>query len=259
MLKPMIEKLIEKRNLTNQEACSAVLDIVDGSNAYQATAFLALLRAKGETVEELVGMAKALRSLMVPVPLKSCVLDIVGTGGDYSNTLNISTGACLVASACGVKIAKHGNRSVSSLCGSADVLEALGVNVIMSPKEVAYAIDHIGIGFMFAPHYHPALKTVAELRKGLSIRTIFNLMGPLLNPASASYRLIGVSRIEQLDLMAEAIYRLGTDRSLVFHGNGLDELSCLGPVEVREVSQHGIKSWVLNPQALAFRDALCKT
>lgn len=252
MLRQAIEKLIDKRDLSQEESSAAMREIFHNADPHQISAFLVLMRAKGETLEELIGIVEAMRHLMIPVRCSSPVLDIVGTGGDGAKTVNISTGSSLLAASCGVKIAKHGNRSVSSLCGAADVLEVLGVEVSSSPEEVAASIERVGIGFMFAPRFHPALQTLAPIRKGLKIRTFFNIIGPLLNPASAQYQMIGVFHEELLDLVAQALYRLGTKHALVFHGCGLDELSCVGPARALEVTPKGMTPHIIDPQKLGL-------
>lgn len=252
MLKQLIEKLIDRKNLTRSETSAAIQEMLKAPNAHQVAAFLVLLGAKGETVDELLGVIDALRSSMIAVEVKERVLDIVGTGGDASHSVNISTGSCIVAAACGVKIAKHGNRSVSSKCGAADLLEALGVTIEIPPQSLVKMIDAIGIGFMYAPYYHPGLKAISEIRRGLNVRTVFNLVGPLVNPAEASFRMIGVYNPKVLDLLAETLFRLGTEHTLVFHGSGMDELSCVGPAQVREVTASGVKSWILDPEALGL-------
>src|SRR5581483_531468 len=210
-------------------------------------AFLMLMRAKGETVEEVHGVIDAMRSAMIPVQVGCPVLDIVGTGGDGLHTLNISTAAAILAASCGVKVAKHGNRSVSSRAGSADVLEALGINIHRPPHCIASSVKDIGIGFMFAPDYHPAFKRLKEIRKDLETRTVFNILGPLLNPANAEHLMLGVFSEDLLDTVAELLLRLKQDRSFVFHGCGLDELSCIGPARVIEVSPKGKHSFLLDP------------
>jgi anthranilate phosphoribosyltransferase len=249
----LIEKLIEGMDLTTQESEAAIHEILKGANPHQTAAFLALLRAKGETAEELLGMAQAMQGFMIPVSLGYPVLDIVGTGGDKANTINISTGASILAASCGVKIAKHGSRSASSLCGSADVLEALGVRFSSTPEEVSQQIAEMGFAFLFAPHFHPAMKEIKQIRSGLGLRTAFNVLGPILNPAGAEYQLIGVSHPELLELVAAVLQRLGTKRSLVFHGCGLDELSCMGPAQVLDVTAEGIRKFTLDPEALGLK------
>jgi anthranilate phosphoribosyltransferase len=247
MLKQSLEKLLTQENLTQEESALAIAEVLSEANPHQTAAFLALMRAKGETVEELYGVIEEMRSRMVEVSTSVVVLDIVGTGGDGAHTLNISTASAIVAAACGVKVAKHGNRSVSSLSGSADVLEALGVDIHSSPLEVRRSIEEIGIGFMFAPNYHPALKQLREIRKGLNFRTLFNIIAPLLNPAAPQHLMLGVFSKELLEIAAVLLMRLKSRRSLVFHGCGLDELSCAGPADVIEVTPEGIRPFVLDP------------
>jgi anthranilate phosphoribosyltransferase len=180
------------------------------------------------------------------------VLDIVGTGGDGVGTVNISTGACIIAAGAGAKVAKHGNRSVSSMCGSADVLEELGVAVDLSPAGVSKCVNEVGMGFMFAPRYHPAMKVVVPIRRSLKVRTVFNILGPMLNPAMAPYALVGVFSEDLVDLMADTLYELGTKRSLVVHQSGLDELTTMAPAEVTEVTPDGIRRYEINPQELGL-------
>jgi anthranilate phosphoribosyltransferase len=209
----------------------------------QAAAFVALLRAKGETPSEVAGMAKALLSTGVPCrPTKTPrthLLDIVGTGGDGIGSVNISTGACVVAASAGARVAKHGGRSVSSLCGAADVVEALGVAMELGPEGVAECVDSAGIGFMYAPRYSPAMARVRPVRSALGVRTAFNILGPLLNPARAGRALVGVYAPEASELMAGALARMGVRKALVVHSMGLDELTPLGPADVVEVVAQG--------------------
>jgi anthranilate phosphoribosyltransferase len=204
----------------------------------QAAAFVALLRAKGETPSEIAGMAKALLATGVPCRPKSgasSLLDIVGTGGDGIGSVNISTGACVLAAAAGARVAKHGGRSVSSLCGAADVVEALGVEMDLGPEGVAACVDEAGIGFMFAPVYSPAMARVRPVRSALGVRTAFNILGPLLNPARAQRALVGVYDPSASELMAGALARLGVKKALVVHSMGLDELTPMGPADVVEI------------------------
>ena len=247
MLKQAIEKLLLKENLTQEECESATREMLSGANSHQTAAFLMLMRAKGETVEELHGATLAMRSEMIRVHLRTPVLDIVGTGGDRMHTLNISTASAILAASCGVKVAKHGNRSVSSLAGSADVLESLRINIHQPPHQIAACIEEIGIGFMFAPNFHPALKHLKEVRQNLGVRTLFNILGPLLSPASAGHLMLGVFSEDLLKVVAELLVRLKQRRSFVFHGCGLDELSCMGPAQVIEVSEEGTRSFILDP------------
>ena len=213
VLKQTIEKLIFREDLTKEESSLAIHEALGDANPFQTAAFLVLMRAKGETVEEIQGVIEAMRSLMVRVPLSCPVLDIVGTGGDGAHTLNISTASAILAASCGVEIAKHGNRSVSSLAGSADVLEAVGVDIHQTPEQIKRCIEEIGIGFMFAPDFHPALKDLKEIRKGLSVRTLFNIIGPLLNPAGAEHLMLGVFSEDLMEIAADLLLRLKSRRS----------------------------------------------
>jgi len=195
---------------------------------------------KGETALELAGFARAMREHMVTVDAGPGVIDIVGTGGDDAGTFNISTGAALVLAGAGARVAKHGNRAISGKVGSADVLEALGVRIAMTPEEAASAVRQIGLGFMFAPNLHPAMKNVQGVRRELKMRTVFNLLGPLTNPAGAQTQVIGAPSVEFAEIMAEALAELGTGHSYVVHGvlaegGGLDEVSTTGSTEVFEV------------------------
>eukprot|EP00887_Chlorella_sp_A99_P005975 scaffold27.g5975.t1 len=277
----VIEALIERRDLAEEQAEQALALLVDGGQPAQIAAFLVLLRAKGETAAEVAGMAKALRALSVhphpnhPTPPHPCaapphptppLLDIVGTGGDSIGSVNISTGATVVAAAAGAKVAKHGSRSVSSLCGSADVLEALGVAVELGPAGVGACLDRAGVGFMFAPYYLPVMKAVVPVRKALGVRTAFNLMGPMLNPARAQYGLVGVYSTSVSHLMADSLQvpavvecvsavslgRLGMKKALVVHSMGLDELTPMGPADVVEVTQGGKRHYSLEPLDLGI-------
>ena len=248
-----LEKLLLQENLTKEESSLATRTILSGANPHQIAAFLMLMGSKGETVDELLGVIEEMQRQMVQVAVSCPVLDIVGTGGDGAHTLNISTASALLAASCGVKIAKHGNRSVSSLCGSADVLEALGINIDQTPEQVQRSIEEIGIGFMFAPHFHPALKNLKEIRRGLGIRTLFNIIAPLLNPARAEHLMLGVFSEDLLGTASSVLQRLQTRRSFVFHGCGLDELSCVGPSKVIEVTQEGMRAFVLDPTSFGLK------
>ena len=260
MLKNNIEKLIVGKNLSREEAMQAFVEIFNDVNPYQTSAFLSLMRAKGETPEEILGVVDAMRSSMVNLDLDFPVLDIVGTGGDCVNTINISTGAGILAASCGVKVAKHGNRSVSSKCGSADVLESLGVNIQCTPQKTAKCIEEVGFGFCFAPLFHPGLAKLKEVRKGLGIPTLFNILGPLLNPAAAEYLMIGVFNEGLVDLLSNVIainYKLSTinciKKALVFHSSGLDELGCISPAAVIEVTPAGKKRCILDSSDYGFK------
>lgn len=224
-LKPLIEKLCARTNLSRAEAEAGVRAVIAGVDHCQTAAFLVLLKAKGETPEEIAGMVTAMRSHMLRVETDGPTIDIVGTGGDGFHTVNFSTCASLVVAACGVKVAKHGNRSVSSQCGSADVLEELGIKIAQPPAGVEACLKKAGIAFMFAPSFHPAMKNVVPVRKALGVRTVFNILGPLLNPAAASRMVIGVYAEEIVPLMAHALHALGAEHVMVIHCGGLDELA----------------------------------
>lgn len=215
-------------------------------------AFLVALRVKGETASELAGFARAMREHMVPVDAGPGVIDIVGTGGDDAGTFNISTVAALVLAGAGARVAKHGNRAISGKVGSADVLEALGVRIAMTPEEAAGAVREIGLGFMFAPNLHPAMKNVQGVRRELKMRTVFNLLGPLTNPAGAQTQVIGAPSVDFAEIMAEALAELGTGHSFVVHGvlagGGLDEVSTTGSTEVFEVWSGRVKKSVWMPE-----------
>lgn len=242
-----LDKLMRGDNLSEAECEDAVFEMADGAEPVRSGAFLALLHQKGETVNELLGFAKALLELMIPFEMQDETLDIVGTGGDGANTVNISTASALLAAACGVKVAKHGNRASSSKCGSADLLESLGFD-FEKPTRGDFT-------FLFAPKFHPAMQEIAPVRKKLGIRTVFNLIGPLVNPARPTYTLMGVATNDLLENISSVLLKLGTKRSLVFHGNGLDELSTLGPCDVIEVSKNEKKRYRIDPLELGFRKA----
>jgi len=219
----------------------------------EVRAFLTTLAERGETAEELAAAVEMLRAHVVPLPLANSrdLCDTCGTGGDGQDTLNVSTLAALVAAAAGVRVVKHGNRAASSRCGSADVLEALGVNLEASPAQVARCVDELGFGFCFAPRFHPAMKAVAPIRKELKIRTIFNLIGPLANPAPLAYQLVGVAQARLLRPVADALVRLGIRHGLVVRGaDGLDEVTTTGPTDVVEVQADLLTGRRLEPEGL---------
>ena len=238
-LKPYIETLIAgDRRLTSQETYDAFSAILRGADEVQVGSLLTLLRARGETPEEIAGMVRAMNDACNGVKLPSGVkaLDIVGTGGDGADTINISTASVVLAAACGCTVAKAGNRSVSSACGSADVLEALGVKVDLQPAEVTKCVDQCGVAFMFAPVNHPAMRFVAPVRKRLGVRTCFNILGPMTNAAGAQRAVIGVFGEHLVPLMAGALKEVGrVDHAVVIHGVGLDEISPLGPATILEI------------------------
>jgi len=238
-----------KTPLTRAEASAAMNEILDGADPHQVAAFLAILKYRGETAEEIAGMVDVLQKRALPVSLPSPLIDIVGTGGDGAHTVNISTGAAILAAACGLPVAKHGNRSVSSRSGSADLLEAFGVDIEAPPEKYFEAAN---FAFLYAPYYHPSFKALAPIRKGLKVPTIFNLLGPLLNPAKAEYLLIGTASEAALELLSDAAMHLQVNRALIFHGCGLDELTPLGKVIAYEIRSGEKRRLEIDPAELGF-------
>src|SRR2546422_10580959 len=243
-----IAKLIKCENLTEEEAASAFEVIMRGdATPSQIAGFVVALRIKGETVEEITGFAKTARAMATPIQVDGALLDTCGTGGDGLATFNISTLAAIVAAACGARVAKHGNRAASSLCGSADVLEQLGVKIDLAPEGVARCIDKAGIGFLFAPIFHPSFRFAAVPRRELGVRSVVNVLGPLCNPARARYQALGVADAKLAGEMADVLGRLGVERAIVFHaGDGMDELSTSSPSPVIEIDG-GRKEYQLDP------------
>jgi anthranilate phosphoribosyltransferase len=239
MIKEAISSLVEGKDLTYEEAYFVMGEIMGGeATPAQMGAFLAALRMKGETVDEIAGLAAVMRAKATPVRVGGPVIDIVGTGGDGCGSFNISTAAAFVAAGAGLKVAKHGNRAMSSKCGSADILEALGIKIDLDAKGVAECIEKVGMGFMFAQAFHPAMKYVAPVRREMGVRTIFNILGPLTNPAGAEYMLLGVPGEEMGKKIAAALQRLGIKHALVIYGkDGMDEISISGKSVVWEVTK----------------------
>src|SRR5437867_8890502 len=229
----------DRRDLKEEEASSAIHEVFNGeATPAQLGAFLIALRMKGESVDEITGLAKAMREHALRVEVEGPLLDTCGTGGDNQGTFNVSTAAAFVAAGAGARIAKHGNRAMTSGCGSADLLEALGARIDLSPQQVAECIRRSGFGFMFAQAFHPSMKHAAPVRKELGVRTAFNILGPLVNPAGARSQLLGVARPELASLLAAVLSRLGAQHALVVHGHGgVDELSLSGPSLVLELRQ----------------------
>ncbi|MEW6105095.1 MAG: anthranilate phosphoribosyltransferase [Bacillota bacterium] len=257
-IKNAIAKIVARENLTEDEAYAAVDEIMSGgATDAQIASFMTALRMKGETVDEIAGCARAMRSRALKVkPSADPLVDTCGTGGDMMNTFNISTTAALVVAACGLPVAKHGNRSVSSRSGSADVLEALGVNINLSPEAVAACIDETGIGFLFAPVLHVAMKYAIRARREVGIRTVFNILGPLTNPAGARIQLMGVYDANLTEPLAGVLVRLGVDAAFVVHGaGGLDEISTIGPTKVTEVRKNAINTYYIKPEDFGFARA----
>jgi anthranilate phosphoribosyltransferase len=249
--KTLLTKLLRRKDLTAEESAEAIDAILAGElSEIQMAAFLAAMATKGETVEELAGAARAMRRRAVRVqPLGQTVVDTCGTGGDGSGTFNVSTTTALVVAGAGVAVAKHGNRSVSSRCGSADVLEQLGVKIDAEPELMEQALNEIGICFLFAPRYHGAVRHVMPVRKALGVRTLFNLLGPLANPAGATCQLLGVYAPELTEMFAHALRLLGTRRAFVVHGHdGMDELTLCDATRVSELNNGTVKTYDLAPE-----------
>ncbi|MBI4319433.1 MAG: anthranilate phosphoribosyltransferase [Chloroflexi bacterium] len=251
MIKEAIAKLFARKSLTGAEAEGVMHEIMQGeATPIQIGAFLIALGMKGETVEEIAGFARAVRANAIHVrPKRDHLLDTCGTGGDGSKTFNISTTIAFVAGGAGVGVAKHGNRSMSSRCGSADLLQALGANIDLTPEQVAQCIDQVGIGFLFAPALHPAWKPAIAPRREVGVRTVFNVLGPLCNPASAKMQLIGVYDPKLVEPLGGVLCALGTEHSFVVHGaGGLDEFSTLGPTKVAEVFSDRVETYEIDSQ-----------
>lgn len=250
MIREAIRKVVDGVDLTQDEAVAAMTEIMDGeATAAQVACFVTALRMKGETVEEITGFVRVMREKSVKVrPQSADLLDTCGTGGDKLNTFNVSTTATFVIVGAGVTVAKHGNRAASSSCGSADVLEALGVNLNLEAECVAACIDKAGLGFMFAPAMHPAMKHAVGPRKEIGIRTVFNLLGPMTNPAGAKRQVIGVFSPVVTETMANVLKALGTRRAMIFHGMaGLDEMSTLGETKISELKNGEVHTYTLLP------------
>ena len=251
-----IAKVVRCENLTEEEAASAFEVIIRGdATPSQIAGFMVALRMKGETVDELTGFARTARALATPISVDGALLDTCGTGGDGLATFNISTLAGIVAAACGARVAKHGNRAASSMCGSADVLEQLGVKIDLPPEGVARCIEGAGIGFLFAPVFHPSFRHAGPSRRELGVRTVFNVLGPLCNPAGAKYQALGVADPKMAARMADVLQRLGVERAIVFHAeDGMDELSVASPSSVIEIDGRR-EEYQLDPAELGLQKA----
>ena len=251
MIQAAITKLLDRKQLARAEARAVMDEIMRGeATQVQIGGFLIALRSKGETADEITGCAEAMRDhALVVRPFRDDLVDTAGTGGDGAQTINISTAAALVAAAAGAAVAKHGNRAVSSACGSADVLEALGFTLEQAPSRIAKSIDELGFGFLFAPSHHPAMRHAAAVRKELATRTVFNLLGPLTNPAGARAQVVGVYSPDLVRTIADVLSRLGARRAYVVHGGGgIDELSPVGPNLVAEVVDGEVFERRLDPE-----------
>jgi len=259
----------DRESLTREEARAVMTEVFSGSATdAQIAALLVALHMKGETVEEIVGFAEAIRAVAEPLPLHdastvsvsgigpSPLVDTCGTGGDATGTFNISTAAAFVVAGAGVRVAKHGNRSLSSKCGSADVMEALGIKISLPSAVLAACLEEVGIVFLFAPAMHSAMKYVQPARRELRLRTIFNLLGPLTNPARASAQVVGVYSLDLVEKVAEALSMLGTHRALVVHGlDGLDEITITGPTRIAEVREGSVRTYEVTPEEFGMKRA----
>ncbi len=258
MIKEAIAKLILGRSLTFEEAAAVMEEIMIGeATPAQFAAFVTALHIRGETVDEIAGLASVMQAKAAPVQATPPVLDTCGTGGDNSCSFNISTTAAFVVAGAGLKVAKHGNRAMSSHCGSADVLEALGVKIELGAEAVAQCLERVGIGFMFAPIFHPAMKYATAPRREIGIRTVFNILGPLTNPAKSKFQVIGVPSRELGERIASALHRLGTEHSLVVHGiDGMDEISISGKSLVWDINRNRVlPPYEVSPDDLGFMKA----
>jgi anthranilate phosphoribosyltransferase len=269
MIRKAIAKVVDRHDLSEGEMIEVMNQIMSGeATPAQISSFITALRMKGETVAEITGAARVMRDRVTPIRVgrdvldmdrddinidQETILDVVGTGGDGTNTFNISTTVSFVVAACGVKVAKHGNRSVSSLCGSADVLESLGVNLDVPPQTVERCIREIGLGFLFAPALHGAMKHAIGPRREIGIRTIFNILGPLTNPAGAQCQVMGVYREDLVATLAQVLHKLGCKRGFVVHGlDGMDEITLTAETALAEVTPGGMQLRRFAPEELGF-------
>ncbi|MDR7446799.1 MAG: anthranilate phosphoribosyltransferase [Armatimonadota bacterium] len=250
MIREAIARIVDGASLTAEEAAAVMGEIMDGqATPAQIGALITALRMKGETPEEIAGFAVAMRQRAHRIePQVPTFVDVVGTGGDRSGTFNISTVAAFVVAGAGVPVAKHNNRAVSSRCGSADLLEALGVPADVEPERARRAIEEVGIGFLFAPRFHPAMRHAAGPRREVGIRTVFNVLGPLTNPAGARHQVVGVYHASLVEPVARVLQQLGTRHAFVVHGDGMDELAPSGPSYVAEVREGQVRTFELQPE-----------
>jgi anthranilate phosphoribosyltransferase len=258
MIKEAISLLVHGKDLSENEMIGSMRDIMEGNATdAQIAAFLTALRMKGETVDEITGAARVMREKVEKIKAPAYTVDTCGTGGDMSHTFNISTTSALVVAACGVPVAKHGNRSVSSRCGSADVLEALGIKIDLAPQKVEKCIEKTGFGFMFAPLFHPAMKYAIGPRRETGIRTIFNILGPLTNPAGAERQIMGVFQDELTGKLAQVLAKLGVKHAFVVHGeDGLDEITNTDKTRISEMKDGRVNTYFITPEDLGFARAV---
>jgi len=248
MIRESIDTVVSGQSLSMEDASLVMREIMEGeATPAQLGAFLTALALKGETTQEIAGMAKVMQEMALQVKVDGELIDTVGTGGDGKNTFNISTATAFVAAGAELRVAKHGNRAASGSCGSADVLEALGVQIELSPEAVAQCVNEVGVGFMFAPVFHPAMRYAGPVRREIGIRTVFNILGPLTNPAGAQTQLLGVAFPELGGVMAEVLGFLGSHHAMIVHGHGgLDEISLSGDTSVWEVRGGEVEEWTLH-------------
>ncbi|WP_292466887.1 anthranilate phosphoribosyltransferase [Methanolobus sp.] len=256
-MKEYIKKVSEKQNLTIQEAEDAITKIFTEATDAQIAGLLIALKMKGETTEEIAGFATGMKKAAntIAPEVGEVLVDVVGTGGDRHNTINVSTASAIVTAASGLAVAKHGNRSITSLSGSADVLKELGIKVDKAPEDVKASIEKDGIGFMFAPIFHPAMKRVGPIRQEMGVRTVFNILGPLTNPANAKVQLVGVFDKKLCEPFAQVMKRLGVERAMVVHGDGMDEISNISETYVAELRDGKISTYTLTPEELGIKRA----
>jgi len=257
MIRESIAKLVDGNSLSEEEAAAVMDEIMSGeATPAQFGAFVTALRLKGETVDEIAGMARVMRQKALRVSVAGPLLDTCGTGGDHQGTFNVSTAAAFVCAGAGLRVAKHGNRAMTSRCGSADVLEALGARIELTPQQVAECLERTGIGFMFAPAFHPAMKFAAGPRREIGVRTVFNILGPLTNPAGATAQVLGVAEPTLAEKMAQVLGRLGCEHALVVHGeDGFDEVSVSAPTQVWELAGGVLRRYRVEPSELGLAPA----
>ena len=257
-IREAIAKLVDGKSLAEDEAAAVMEEIMTGeATPAQLAAFVVALRLKGETVDEIAGMARVMRAKALRVPYEGpSLLDTCGTGGDGSGSFDVSTAAAFVAAGAGAVVAKHGNRAMTSQCGSADVLEALGAKIDLAPEQVACCLRQAGVGFMFAPAFHPAMRFAAGPRREIGVRTVFNVLGPLTNPAGAQAQVLGVASAPLVATMAKVLERLGCRHALVVHGeDGLDEMTLTGPTLVHELKDCAVRSYRVAPEDVGLAPA----
>jgi anthranilate phosphoribosyltransferase len=249
-----LQKIVEGVDLSVSEAEALLAEVFGGATDAQIGALLIALKMKGESVSEIAGLAKAMRASAVRISprVSGPLVDTCGTGGDGTNTINVSTAAAIIAASCGAFVAKHGNYAVSSACGSANVLSELGVEVAPEPEKVREYIETLRIGFLLAPIFHPSMKRVASIRRELAMRTVFNILGPLTNPAGARFQVMGVYDSELCEKLAGALKILGAERAMVVHGSGLDEITNTGPTRISELKGNSVKTYTMTPEQFGY-------